>query len=406
MEINARNFDREFALEELLPKSSLERLKGVLRLLLGGGFRLVASGGKVLLGERKPAENAGRVDIWHDLEPLGYLEAENAGEENMRAAAGLLELMLHMSARYHMASELHIESVQADYEKLQQQHAALLESEARYRALSESLKQRVQEQVKTIESAQRQLYQAEKMASVGQLAAGVAHEINNPIGFIRSNLSTAQAYVQKIGRLAAPFKSRDMVELAAAWQRNDIDFLLGDFAALLEESIGGADRVARIVADLKGFSNVDRAEDELVDLNESIRSVCNVASSQVRERAEVLLDLGDIPRLHCNAGRLNQVFLSLLLNAAQAMPKRGEIRIRSRFEDNEIRISFMDNGKGIEEALLARIFDPFFTTRDVGQGTGLGLTVSRDTVQAHGGRIEAKSKVSEGTTFTLYLPLR
>lgn len=401
MEILPRSFDREFSLGELLGGISRERLDAALTALLGPEFRLLSNPGEVLAGANGPLAGAERVALRHDLEPLGWLEAV-AAEDKIRATAALLEMLLHQGARYLMASELHIEVVNADYAALQDQNAALLASEARYRTLSQQLEERVREQVGVIETTQRQLYQAEKMASIGQLAAGVAHEINNPIGFIRSNLGTARAYIEKLEKIAPEIRAA--ASLAETWQRADMDFMLEDFGALLQESIAGTDRVARIVTDLKGFSNVDQSEEKDVDLNDNLRSVCNVAQAQVEPRAEIVLDLGELPPLHCHAGRLNQAFLALLLNAAQAMDTRGEIRIRSRHEGNAIRIEFSDNGHGIARDVLERIFDPFFTTRDVGQGTGLGLTVSRDVVAAHGGRIEVRSEPGAGSTFTVVLP--
>ena len=404
MTILPRNFDREFTLGELLSGISKERLSAALVGLLGPVFRLSSSLGVVLAGTTGDLAGAVRVAVRHDLEPLGWLEAV-AAEDQVCAAATLLELLLYQGARYHMAADLHIEVVNADYAALQNQVAALQASEARYRELSRQLESRVQQQVGVIETTQRQLYQAEKMASVGQLAAGVAHEINNPIGFIRSNLSTACGYIERWEKISPAIRAA--ASLSETWKQADMDFMLQDFAALLQESIAGADRVARIVADLKGFSNVDQAEQQIADLNDSLRSVCNVARAQVSPKAEVILDLGELPPLRCHVGQLNQAFLGLLLNAAQAMDAkdtRGEIRIRSRHEGGEIRIEFIDNGHGIPQDVLARIFDPFFTTRDVGQGTGLGLTVCRDVVVAHGGRIEVRSELGKGTVFTVVLP--
>lgn len=401
MEIRPRNFDRDFSLRELLAGVPLERLNAALETLLGGTFRLASGAGEVIAGAAGEIPNAVRVAVRHDLEPLGWIEAATA-EDRVRAAAALLELLLHQGARYHMASELHIEVVRADYEELQEHYAALQASEARYRELSRQLEERVRRQVDQIEMAQRQLYQAEKLASVGQLAAGVAHEINNPIGFIRSNLHTAQDYLERLEKILAAVRAD--ADLAAMWRQNDMDFLLEDFGTLLAESMSGADRVARIVADLKGFSNVDQAEEEVVNLNDNVRMVCNVARARISPRAELVLDLGELPPLRCHPGRLNQVFLNLLLNAVQAMDRRGEIRISSRCEGGEVRLEFADNGHGMTEDVLAHIFDPFFTTRDVGQGTGLGLTVSRDVVAAHGGRIEVESRVGVGSLFRIVLP--
>ncbi len=406
MDFYPRPFDREFGLRELLSGVSLKRLGDSLTLLLGGGFRLVSDTGEVLLDGCEGTGGMPRAVIRHDLEPLGYLESPHAGADQLRAAASLLEFMMQVSARYYMASELHIAAVQENYEELQQQHAALVESDARYRALSESLEQRVQEQVKVIESAHRQLYQAEKMASVGQLAAGVAHEINNPIGFIRSNLGTAQSYVARLQQMATRLKAGGGAAVAGLWQAADMDFVLEDFGQLLGESKSGADRVARIVADLKGFSSVDRGEEEVVNLNDSIRAACNVAAGQLNGRADVILELGEIPALRCRPGPINQVFLNLLLNAAHAMERPGAIRIHTGLLGDTLRVRITDTGSGIPEAVLPRIFDPFFTTRDVGRGTGLGLTVSRDTVTAHGGTIEVESRVGKGTTVTVSLPVR
>lgn len=401
-----KRYDSALSLRELLSGVVPDKLSAALTVLLGAPARVVSSDGAWVMGNVPPlAENARRVPLVHDLEAVGYLETTAKDEARVRSVTVILESFMRSGARYFMASEMHLEVVRADFEELQRKHAALAESEARYKVLAENLEQRVAEQVKTIEGAQRQLYQAEKMASVGQLAAGVAHEINNPIGFIRSNLNTAQTYVQKFSSVADLIRAQGNDQLAAAWKAADLDFVLEDFVPLLQESVDGADRVARIVADLKGFSNVDQAEEEIVDLNDSIRSACNVASNQINSRADLKLTLGELPLLRCNAGHLSQVFLNLLLNAAKAMKERGEIHIRSGVEDGQIVMRFSDTGCGIPPEILPRIFDPFFTTSDVGSGTGLGLTVSRDIVTAHGGRIEVASEVGAGTTFTIYLPL-
>lgn len=398
-----RAFDQEFGLTELLHGVDLPRLGAALAGLVQGNVRLLDLAGQPVLGAKESA-GAARQPVRLDWETLGYLEA--ADEKGLPAAAALLELLLKCLARYRMAADLHEEAVHADFEALQRKHAALQESEARYRALAEQLEQRVQAQVATLEAAQRQLYQAEKLASVGQLAAGVAHEINTPLGFIRSNLSSAQSYVSSLSQLAAAVKAGDGARMAQVWKELDLDFLLEDFAALLQESISGADRVGRIVKDLKGFSNVDRTEEALVDLNDNLTAACNVLAPQLKGRAEIELDLQPLPRILCLPGHLNQVFLNLLLNASQAVtPPDGKIVVRSRAAENEIRLQFVDNGGGIPEENLGRVFDPFFTTRDVGQGTGLGLTVSRDIVEAHGGRIEIESRVGAGTTVTIRLPV-
>lgn len=404
MDIQAQTFDRQLTIQELLSGIPLQRLGSILKALVGGEFRLLSASGELVLGRDEAFDSGDSTPIYYDLEVFGHLESA-ADPSRLNAAAALTELLLQLSARYHMAADLHLEAVHEDFTLLQQKHAALAESEARYKALAADLDRRVQEQVKTIEAAQRQLYQAEKLASVGQLAAGVAHEINNPIGFIRSNLSTARRYVATLSHLNGLINTGHAAAFPAAWKTADMGFVIEDFNALLNESIDGVDRVAKIVADLKGFSNVDRTEEEMVDLNDNIRLACRIVAGQWQNQIELVLDLQELPRLLCLPGHLNQVFVHLLLNAAQATNDSGKIQVTSDVKDNMIRIRIRDSGCGIAEKDRERIFEPFFTTRKVGSGTGLGLSVSRDIVQAHGGRIEVESEIGIGTTFTVYLPI-
>lgn len=397
-------FDRELPLRELLGAFAADRLSRHLAALLGD-FRLLDERGQVLLEAGSVAPDAPVAEIMMDIEPVGRLQA-TAPTATLRAAAGLVEILIQSQKRYHMAARLHEEQVSHDYQRLQREHAALLKSELKYRTLSQELEARVAEQVETLKLAERQLYQAEKLASVGQLAAGVAHEINNPIGFIRSNLSTASAYVEDISKLRGPVAGGDAAKIAAVWKQGDMNFMLDDFRELLEESIVGADRVSRIVADLKTFSSIEQGQEERIDLNESIRTVCNVAGNRIYQNAELKLELGELPPLLCQPGRINDMLLAMLLNAVQAVGEHGVIRIATALEGRQIRIDIADNGCGIPPEHLSRIYDPFFTTREVGAGTGLGLTVCRDIVRAHGGSIDVDSRVGGGTTFTIRLPLK
>lgn len=404
--IPQNQFDRELDINDLLKSIDLKKLDTALKKLLGDSVRLLDAKGEIILGDKNISKALHKISLVTQLEAIAYLEAED--KIQLKNVALLLDQLLKSSERYNMASDLHLESVHADYEKLQKKHEALLASETKFKELAENLELRVQEQVKTIDSAQRQLYQAEKLASVGQLAAGVAHEINNPIGFIRSNLSTAADYVTDIGLFAAQLNNKlSSNELNELWLEKDLGFVLEDFSTLLKESIDGAERVKNIVADLKDFSNVDGAEVSLADLNEIIRSVSNVASSQIDQKADLELDLKDLPKTRCESGHLGQVFLNMIQNAAQAMKQeQGKIKVSSAVIDEEIVIKISDNGCGMSEQNVKRIFDPFYTTQDVGSGTGLGLTVSMDIIKSHDGRIEVQSQENIGTSFIITLPVK
>ncbi len=270
-----------------------------------------------------------------------------------------------------------------------------------------------------LQENQKQLVQSEKMASIGQLAAGVAHEINNPVGFIKSNLGTLAEYVGTFKALlhgqeglleaAEANDAARMVE-CAEFLRNlregeDLDFVLVDVDQLLSESRDGTDRVRDIVLNLKSFARLDEAELKDADINEGIEATLKIVWNELKYKAEVTKDLKPLPRIRCYPGQLNQVFVNLLVNAAQAIPERGEIRIVTEAEPGEVRICISDTGTGIEPEVLPKLFDPFFTTKDTGKGTGLGLSISHGIVEKHGGRIEVDSAPGKGTTFTVILPI-
>lgn len=289
--------------------------------------------------------------------------------------------------------------------------------EARTRDLAAANQQLVQEHaeqtelLRKIEDAQQQLLQSEKMAAIGQLAAGVAHEINNPIGFVNSNLGTLQKYAERMLDLIAAYERFDQggarTELEVALARADIEFLREDLPQLLAESRDGLARVTKIVQDLKDFSHVDQVEQQLADLNAAMESTLNVVWNELKYKAEVVRQYGELPRVNCVPAQINQVFMNLLLNAAQAIGEKGRITVRSACENGHVWFEVEDDGAGMSDEVRHRIFEPFYTTKPVGKGTGLGLSISYDiVVKKHHGRIDVRSAPGQGSCFRIWLPVQ
>jgi len=400
-------FDREFTLKELLSGVKTDKLLSAIKTILGGDTCLKSDKDEVVIG--KPlSEPLKRVPLYAEMETIGYLMVNKSVDDNLLfSVRQMIEIILKSSIRYLMASDLHLETIQFDYKELKQKHQALMESELRYKDLAANLEQRVGDQVKTIEQAHRQLYQTEKLASVGQLAAGIAHEINNPLGFIQSNLSTSKRYIADFKAFSEKLNNETKVDtLRKTWKELDLDFTIEDFQQLLDESIDGSERVTKIVNDLKEFSSADQSKQEIVDINDHIRSACNIVKLEINKNTIFKQDLGELPNVKCQSGQLSQVFLNILLNAEQVIEVGGEISVKSLMHDGKIIIEITDNGPGIPDDVLKKVFDPFYTTRDVGEGTGLGLTVCRDIIMNHNGNIEVDSKVGEGTTVRITLPVK
>ena len=256
------------------------------------------------------------------------------------------------------------------------------------------------------------LMQSEKMASVGQLAAGVAHEINNPLGFISSNLRTLAEYFDQILQFDRYRQELDDRELspanreavAAAREEFEIDSILEDGADLINESLNGSVRVTKIVRDLKNFSRVDAMEREEVTLDVCLESALNICYNELKYVATIKREYKILTPVLCNHGQLNQVFLNLLVNAGHALDVPGEITLSCWDDDSYVYASVSDTGRGIPEEVQKKIFEPFFTTKDVGEGTGLGLSISSEIIKKHHGELLVKSVVGQGTTFTVKLP--
>ena len=262
--------------------------------------------------------------------------------------------------------------------------------------------------------AQSQLLQSEKLASIGQLAAGVAHEINNPVGFVSSNLSTMRRYMESMLQLIGLFECVTIDQLPPQVHSQitqlrktaDFDFIHEDLPLLLQESEDGLNRVKKIVQDLKDFSRVDQSDWQDADLNKGLESTLNVVMNEVKYKAEVKRDYGQLPAVRCLAAQLNQVFMNLIVNASHAIEQRGEITLKTSCAADWVCISVSDNGTGMPPEVMRRIFDPFFTTKAVGKGTGLGLSLSFSIVKKHGGRIEVESTPGQGTCFKVWIPVR
>ena len=294
------------------------------------------------------------------------------------------------------------------------------------------LEHRVAERTTALEEANFQLttahehlHQSEKMAAIGQLAAGVAHEINNPIGYVNSNLGTLKGYVKDLLRIVDAYETANQAmqggddakgakagdaqcRLQQLKRDLELDYLKQDAPMLIKESIDGIGRVRKIVQDLKGFAHTDsNLAWESSDLHESLETALNIANNEIKYKATIVREYGAIPQVDCVPSQISQVFLNLLINAAQAIPENehGRITIRTACHDDEVWIEIADSGCGIAPENLSRIFEPFFTTKAVGVGTGLGLSLSFSIVQRHRGRLEARSEMGRGTTFRVVLPV-
>jgi two-component system NtrC family sensor kinase len=262
---------------------------------------------------------------------------------------------------------------------------------------------------KLVEERQAQLIQAEKLASLGQLAAGIAHEINNPVSYVTSNLNTLAEGVSRLVPLLRLqrelMEGRERLErLREPWEQADTENLLKELPEIIQESLTGIRRITEIVQSLRSFSHGDTGRPQTVDLNAELESTLRMVWNELKYKCEVIRDFEPLPLISCYPTQIAQVFTNLLVNAAHAIERHGEIRIRTRPQGNEVMVAISDTGKGMTPETLSRLFTPFFTTKPRGQGTGLGLSISRDIIVRHGGRIEVQSTPGQGSTFTVYLP--
>jgi signal transduction histidine kinase len=286
-------------------------------------------------------------------------------------------------------------------------------------SLNAALRSYLESSNESVKESRNQLMLSEKMASLGQLAAGVAHEINNPVSFLISNLDRLSEYAQFFKSL---WQSYDELEQSVAAgdsgngrillarieelkKNGDFTFMREDVHNLVLESTEGAYRVKEIVRNLKSFARADEPEMREADLNEGIEATLKMVWSELKYKCNLTKNLGPLPKIKCHPGRLNQVFMNILVNAGQAIPKHGDIHVSSIHEGDQIVVRISDTGGGIPPAGLTKLFTPFFTTKPLGQGTGLGLSISYGIVKNHGGEIKVESEVGKGTTFSVFLPV-
>ena len=266
-----------------------------------------------------------------------------------------------------------------------------------------------------LEDMQAQLVQSEKMASIGQLAAGVAHEINNPIGYVNSNLGALEKYLADIFQLVDAYEQAEthlgdqavLGDIQALKKRLDLAFLREDTAALMSESKEGISRVKKIVQDLKDFSHADAGEDwQEASMQHGLDSTLNIVWNELKYKCEVKKEYAKIPDIECLPSQLNQVFMNMMVNAGHAIGEKGILTLRTGTEGEMVWVEIADNGKGIPPEIVQRIFDPFFTTKPVGTGTGLGLSLSLGIINKHHGRIEVDSELGKGSVFRIWLPIK
>ncbi len=453
------DIDREYGLDELLSMSVVDELCTEIRNIIPISVAVLGQDGTFLFTKgswtsgyaaaisritsqknidspRTYTSRLGNITVFpisHQMETIGYLVMGHDNKENHPSTSVVSlgkfllktfsQLMTH-AFQYKLTAGLHERIVEDSYEELKEKAFLLEKSNQKFRQLAENLEIEVQRKTQEIKEAQTQLMQQEKMASIGHLAAGVAHEINNPMGFISSNLNTLKDYevqirslIDQYGSFLASMKDHSVSEnhlpdisdrlknIDEFEKKIDIEFILQDITNLIGESLEGAERIKRIVIDLKNFAHPGEDDLNFSDINQNFDSTLNVVWNELKYKATITKDYGDLPLVKCCPQQLNQVFMNILVNAAQAIDEMGEIKITTRSEGEQVRITISDTGSGMPEENLSKIFDPFFTTKEVGKGTGLGLNIAYNLIKKHNGTIDVKSTLGKGTTFSIQIPV-
>ncbi len=359
--------------------------------------------------------------LYHEAEPIGFLFILRPNWADLshfthisKMAFTTLNLIMKNSVKRMLTTEAHTASIQQSYNELLEINKKLSISEKKYRQLSQTLEQRVEERTAELKKTHARLLQQEKMASIGQLAAGVAHEINTPIGFIYSNLNTLLKYLANLTKMLKFYRKSSLEsstnflnESEELYNKLKIDFIRDDSLDLIQENIEGAEKIKEIVANLMDFSHMDDVSEIEMNINQELENTITVLSHETKSRsAGIIKNFGRIPSFLGHPGLISQVFFNILLNALQSKDKGLAITVRTEQKMDDLLISIADNGLGIPSDIQGRLFEPFFTTKDVGQGTGMGLSIAYDIVCGHKGNIKVSSQIGKGSNFTISLPLR
>jgi two-component system, NtrC family, sensor kinase len=387
-------------------------------LLAGASMAMVTDPEGNVLWASGPNSEGGHMERYPlslEGEIVGYLaiRGEDQVDHISRITYNALNLLVQTKLKRMLTSEVHLLVLNQSNEELLETNMQLSASEKKYRELSECLEEKVKERTAEFNQAHARLLQQEKMASIGQLAAGIAHEINNPMGFVMSNLNTLNTYMARSKELlqrclSAVDKEMVLPEFGKSfreeWKQVKMDMILSDAGDLIQESIEGAERVKHIVSNLRGISHIDEDAVGKVDINEELEMIINLLTHEIPSGAKIIKKFNPLPRFICNPGFISQCFLNIILNALQSRPEGLEVVIETTCEDNQIIILIKDNGPGIPDEVINRVFEPFFTTKEVGQGSGLGLTMAYDIIVSHGGTIDVEGKI--GAIFKVKLPIR
>lgn len=411
----------EKRLNEIIGRAEMEPL---LRSALKAGIRMavVRDGDGLplcLLGDDLPALPVVRYTLQVEGEPQGELavsadEITPQLEALVRVVGDALQLTVTNNLKRMLTTELHTSVVQESYDQLVETNRRLAQSERSYRELALELELKVAERTAELRRAYERMLQQEKLAAVGHLAAGMAHEINNPIGFIRSNLNSFAKYLQRLTEMLELYRGLMAQQEAAdplrcqaeqRWRDLKLDFVLEDCGVLLTQSLDGADRVARIVADLKGFAHLEGVSGIAFDPNVELERLLAELAPSFPPDTQLETSFAPLPSVSGHPALLSQALNNVLRNAVQSRANGLRLRITSVTEGDQVVITIADNGCGIPAEQLSHVFEPFFTTRPVGSGTGMGLTVAREVLQGMRGDIELASTEGVGTVVTLRLPI-